>query len=66
MNYNEKYGYFPFILIFAICLCSLSVLICRYSMKCLHLKGDFGFCFRLFLAMVILFLETVDEGDLPR
>jgi hypothetical protein len=64
MNYNEKHGYFRYILIFAIC--SISVLICRYSMKCLHLKGVFGFCSRLFLAMVILFLETVDEGDLPR
>jgi hypothetical protein len=35
-------------------------------MKRLHLYGVFGFRFRLFLAMVILFLETVDEGDLPR
>jgi hypothetical protein len=53
-----------FDLIFAIC--SIAVLICHYSMKCLHLKVVFGFCFRLFLVMVILFLETVDEGDLPR
>jgi hypothetical protein len=64
MNYNEKHDYFRFILIFAIC--SISVLICRYSMKCLHLKSVFGFFFRLFLEMVILFLETVNEGDLSR
>jgi hypothetical protein len=64
MNYNEKRGYLRFILIITIC--SISVLICRYSMKCLNLKGVFRFCFHLFLAMVIFFLETVDEGGLPQ